>query len=307
MPRCWWRRASSQGIGIGGELPVSDAYLSEVLPAPQRGRLIARAYTIGFLGVPAVGFLARILTPLHPLGIAGWRWLFIAGSLGGWIVWALRRGLPESPRWLAASTKARAPFRVLFTRQYRRRTLMLYVFHIFQTVGYYGFGSIVPLILAAKGFTVLTSLTYTGIAALGYPIGSALSMPIVERLDRKWLIVISAAGMAGLGIALGFSTSTLAIATLGVLYTAVSNIFSNAFHIFQGEIFPTDVRATAAGSAYGLSRLSSAAMPFVLLPVLHSHGAGPMFVLISAAMAIVIVDIALLAPSTTGKQLEEIA
>jgi hypothetical protein len=31
-----------------------------------------------------------------------------------------------------------------------------------------------------------------------------------------------------------------------------------------------------------------------------------MFVLISAAMAIVIIDIALLAPSTTGKQLEEI-
>jgi putative MFS transporter len=296
------------GIGIGGELPVADAYMSELLPAPARGRLIAYAYTIGFLGVPAVGFLARILTPLHPLGIAGWRWLFFAGSLGGWIVWALRRGLPESPRWLAAASgkQARAPIRVLFTRHYRRRTFMLYVFHIFQTVGYYGFGSIVPLILAAKGFPVLTSLTYTGIAALGYPLGSALSMPIVERLDRKWLIVLSAASMAGLGLALGFSTSTVAIVTLGLLYTAMSNIFSNAFHIFQGEIFPTGVRATAAGSAYGLSRLSSAAMPFALLPVLRTQGAGPMFVLISAAMAIVIVDIALLAPSTTGKQLEEI-
>jgi MFS transporter, putative metabolite:H+ symporter len=318
------------GIGIGGELPLSDAYLSELLPAGERGRLIARAYTIGMLGVPAVGFLTRILAPLQPLGIAGWRWLFVAGSLGGWIVWALRRGLPESPRWLetvgrceeaaavakmlgadggatgAATRRARVPFRVLFTPRYRRRTLMLYVFQIFQTVGYYGFGSIVPLILAAKGFSVLSSLTYTGIAALGYPLGSALSIPIVERMDRKWLIVLSAAAMATLGLALGFSTSALSIGGLGVLYTAVSNVFSNAFHIFQGEIFPTGVRATAAGSAYGLSRLSSAAMPFVLLPVLRVHGAGPMFVLISAAMAIVIVDIALLAPSTTGKRLEEI-
>jgi putative MFS transporter len=318
------------GIGIGGELPLSDAYLSELLPARERGCLIARAYTIGLLGVPAVGFLARALTPLHPLGIAGWRWLFIAGSLGGWIVWALRRGLPESPRWLATvgrweeaaavaktlgaeialggavEKKARPPFRVLFSPSYRRRTLMLYVFHIFQTVGYYGFGSIVPLILAAKGFSVLSSLTYTGIAVLGYPLGSALSMPIVERVDRKWLIVLSAAAMACLGLALGFSTNTVAIATLGVLYTTVSNVFSNAFHIFQGEIFPTGVRATAVGSAYGLSRLSSAAMPFILLPVLRSQGAVPMFVLISAAMAIVIIDIALLAPSTTGKQLEEI-
>jgi MFS transporter, putative metabolite:H+ symporter len=294
------------GIGIGGELPLSDAYLSELLPARERGRLIARAYTIGMLGVPAVGFLTRVLAPLHPLGIAGWRWLFIAGSLGGWIVWALRRGLPESPRWLETKQQPRAGFRLLFTPRYRRRTVMLYVFQIFQTVGYYGFGSIVPLILAAKGFSVLSSLTYTGIAALGYPLGSALSIPIVERIDRKWLIVLSAAAMATLGLALGFSTSTLAIGTLGVIYTAVSNVFSNAFHIFQGEIFPTGVRATAAGSAYGLSRLSSAAMPFVLLPVLRVHGAGAMFVLISAAMAIVMVDIAVLAPSTTGKQLEEI-
>ncbi|HEX3742805.1 MAG TPA: MFS transporter [Bryobacteraceae bacterium] len=319
------------GIGIGGELPLSDAYLSELLPARERGRLIARAYTIGLCGVPAVGFLARVLTPLEPLGIAGWRWLFLAGSLGGWIVWALRRGLPESPRWLenqgrwseaaavagtlgaelvpggAAQKQAKPPFRVLFTARYRRRTLMLYVFQIFQTVGYYGFGSIVPLILAAKGFSVLSSLTYTGISTLGYPLGSALSLPIVERVDRKWLIVFSAAAMAIFGLALGFSTATAAIAIFGVLYTAVSNVFSNAFHIFQGEIFPTGVRATAAGSAYGLSRLSSAAMPFVLLPVLRSQGAGPMFILISAAMAIVILDIALLAPSTTGKHLDEIA
>ncbi len=300
------------GIGIGGELPLSDAYLSELLPASERGRLMARAYTIGMLGIPAVGFLARVLTPLHPLGIAGWRWLFIGGSLGGWIVWALRRGLPESPRWLESAgrktseSRARTPLRVLFTARYRRRMLMLCIFHIFQTVGYYGFGSIVPLILAAKGFPVLSSLTYTGISMLGYPLGSALSLPIVERVDRRWLIVLSAAGMAVLGLALGFSSSAAAIGTLGVVYTMVSQVFSNAFHIFQGEIFPTEARATAAGSAYGLSRLSSAAMPFVLLPVLRLYGAGPMFVLISAAMAIVIVDIALLAPSTTGRRLEEI-
>src|SRR5207245_10812130 len=42
---------------------------------------------------------------LRPLGVAGWRWLFVAGSLGGVIVWSLRRLLPESPRWLESAGK----------------------------------------------------------------------------------------------------------------------------------------------------------------------------------------------------------
>ncbi|HEV3332087.1 MAG TPA: MFS transporter [Bryobacteraceae bacterium] len=301
------------GVGIGAEVPLSDTYLSEILPARHRGRLIAWAYTIGFLGVPVVGLLARILVPLSPLGVAGWRWLFVAGSLGGAIVWALRRGLPESPRWLefagqskGAHSTTRLPVRTLFTGQYRSRTFMLWVFHVFQTVGYYGFGTIVPLVLASKGFSVVTSLTYTTVAFIGYPLGSLLSLLFVERMERRRLIVCSALLMAVFGLLLGYTTTPVAIMAFGVLYTITSNIFSNAYHILQGEIFPTSNRATATGSAYGLSRLSSAAMPFVLLPVLRHFGATVMFATIAGAMIIVMADIGLFAPRTTGRTLEEI-
>lgn len=328
------------GTGIGAELPLTDAYLGELLPAGARGRLTAWAYTVGFLGVPAVGLLARVLVPLRPLGLDGWRWLFVAGSLGGAITWMLRRRLPESPRWLDATGRTdqavqiverleqeavsvcgvlpppgpedgasaeRVNFRMLFSPAYRQRTLMLWVFQFFQTVGYYGFGTLVPLVLAAKGISVVTSLTYTSLAFVGYPVGSALSIPIVERMDRRWLIAGSAGLMAVFGLALGYSSTPAAIVGFGFAYTSVSNLFSNGLHIFQAEIFPTAIRATAAGSAYGLSRLSSALMPFVLLPVLNRYGAGMMFAAIAAAMTIVIVDIAAFAPSTTGRTLEGIS
>ena len=122
---------------------------------------------------------------------------------------------------------------------------------------------LVPLVLASKGFSIVTSLTYTSIVFFGYPIGSALSLPLVERVDRRWLIVGAAILMALFGLALGAATLPSAIIAFGFAYTIVSNVFSNAFHIFQAEIFPTCVRATAAGASYGLSRLASAAMPFV--------------------------------------------
>jgi len=326
------------GIGIGAELTLVDAYLSELLPARLRGRYTAWAYTLGFIGVPAAGLLGRILVPRTPFGIDGWRWLFVAGSLGAVIVWFVRRRLPESPRWLesvgraaeadaivtqiekeaaidalpsasseqAANVSSRSGLSVLFSGEYRSRVIMLGVFHIFQTIGYYGFGTLVPLVLASKGYSIVTSLTFTTLTFVGYPVGSALSLPIIERLDRKWLIVGSAFFMSVLGIGMGYSTSPVAIVVLGFLYTTVSNVFSNGLHIFQVEIFPTSIRATAAGLCYGLSRLSSAAMPFVLLPVLERWGAGPMFVVVATALWIVMFDVALFAPRTTGRSLEEV-
>ena len=326
------------GIGIGAELPLVDAYLSELLPARHRGRYTAWAYTIGFFGIPAAGFLARILVPRQPLGIDGWRWMFVAGSLGAAIVWVSRSKLPESPRWLESmgrtaeadaivsrmereaeavgplaapepneiAQSGHARFRAIFGPRYRGRTLMLCVFHIFQTVGYYGFGTLVPTVLAAKGYSIVTSLTFTSLTFIGYPVGSALSLPVVERVDRRWLIVGSAALMSVFGLALGYASAPGVILTMGFFYTATSNVFSNALHIFQVEIFPTFARATAAGTAYGLSRLSTGAMPFVLVPVLDRWGPGAMFAVIAAALWIVILDITLFAPKTTGRSLEAI-
>ena len=329
------------GLGLGAELPLADTYLTDLLPADRRGRYLAWAYTVSFVGVPFVGFLAHSLFETTVLGMAGWRWIFIIGSLGSLVVFFLRRGLPESPRWLesvgraeeaekvvaAFESEARAEgaqlaeidptgqpdgasesssVRNLFRPPYLRRTVMMSVFHLFQTVGYYGFGTMVPLVLAAKGFPVGQSLLFTAVTYLGYPVGSALSLPVVERVERKWLIIGALVGMAAFGLAFGSSRVMAPILIFGFLYTATSNVFSNAYHVYQAEIFPTALRATAASGTYSLSRLSTALMPFVLVPVLASAGVVALFTLVCAALAIVAVDVALLGPRTTGRRLEDV-
>ncbi|GAA3362456.1 MFS transporter [Saccharopolyspora gregorii] len=338
-----WMLAATRfvaGIGIGAEPPLADAYLSDLLPAKRRGRYIAWAYTVAFLGVPAAGFLAHWLVPAAPLGIAGWRWMFALGALGAVVVFLLRRGLPESPRWLAATgrqaeaealvdefeAQARATgaalpepepartaprpaggLRDLVAAPYGKRTAMMAAFQVLQTVGYYGFGTMVPLVLAAKGYEITDTLLFSAVTYLGYPAGAALSLPFVERMERKHLVIASALGMMVLGLAFGLSASTVPIVAFGFLYTAVSNVFSNAFHIYQAEIFPTHIRATAASWTYSLSRLTTGAMPFVLVPLLHAQGAGVLFAVVAAAMIGVGVDIGLFGPRSTGRPLEDVS
>lgn len=323
------------GIGIGAEYALADSYLSDILPANARGRFISWAYTVSFLGVPAVGFAARWLVPLQPLGIEGWRWLFVLGSLGSAVVWCVRRHLPESPRWLELvgrhdeadaitssmerealaaghtlaepdptvrpTTREALPVRSLFRPPYARRTTMLWILSALEVFGYYGFGTLAPLVLAAKGYDVITSLGFVAATYLGYPLGSLLAVPVVERVERKFLVMGSAAAMAGFGLAFGLAGTTWVIIAAGLAYTVVSNVFSNAYHVYLAESYPTAIRGTAAGAAYSLSKLVTGGLPFLLLPFLDLHGPVAVFAVVAAAMGLLVLNVGVLGGRTTGR------
>src|SRR5207247_10415012 len=107
---------------------------------------------------------------------------------------------------------------------------------------------------------------------------------------RRPLVVVSALLMAVFRFGLAYAQTPAGIMVFGLAYTVISNIFSSAFHILQGEVFPTALRARAAGATYGLSRLSSAVMPFVLLPVLRNYGPMMMFAGFGLALLSVVFD-----------------
>ena len=327
------------GFGLGSELSLSDTYLSELLPRQVRGRYMAGAYTLGFFGVPLAALVGARFVAGEQLLIDGWRWLLVVGSLGAVVVWTMRRNLPESPRWheirgrneeadratSELEDKARAelgitelpepepvevvpakgaPISEIFRPPYRRRTVMLYIFQFLQTVGYYGFGTLAPLVLADKGYDIVESLGFSALIFLGYPLGSALSVPLMERYERKHLIVGSALVMGVLGVLFGFGSSTAVIVAAGFLFTATSNVFSNGFHIYQAEIFPTRMRSTAVSTSYSLSRLSGAILPFIAVAALDNLGPTAVFLGSAAVLTVVALDVAILGPRSTGLNLE---
>src|SRR5580698_9506987 len=89
------------GVGIGVELVTIDTYVAEVVPRSHRGRAFAFNQFFQFLAVPIMAFIAYLLVPTAPFGFEGWRWVVLIGSVGAIVIWFIRLGLPESPRWLA--------------------------------------------------------------------------------------------------------------------------------------------------------------------------------------------------------------
>ncbi|MFD0852821.1 MFS transporter, partial [Actinomadura adrarensis] len=206
--------------------------------------------------------------------------------------------LPEPRAEEQPIAAERLPVRTLFSRLFVRRTAMSWVLNACSAFAYYGFGTIAPLVLVAKGYSVVSSLTFLALTYIGYPLGSLLSLPIMERVERRLLIAVTAAGMAISGLLFGYAGSAVAVVAWGFAFTVISNIYSNAFHAYLGEIYPTAIRATAAGAAYSVSRLTTAVLPYVLIPVLDAAGGGAVFAVVAAIIAVLVMDVLVLGPRT---------
>jgi len=299
-----WRFIS--GIGVGVELVTIDAYLSELVPANQRGRTFAINQAIQFCAVPTVALLAWLLVPRAPFGLDGWRWVVLLGATGAVLVWWIRLRVPESPRWLAQPAR-QGRFREMWRPPYRTRSIMLIIFNLFQTVGFYGFSNWVPTLLIKRGIAITSSLEYTFIIAIAAPFGPLLAAAIADRLERKWQIVASAFAIAVSGILFGQMTAAALLIFFGVLLTLANNILSFSCHAYQSELYPTRIRALAVGFVYSWSRISVVFSSFAIGFALDRFGVPGVFTLIAGSMLIVMLAIGLLGPRTNNLALEVIS
>ncbi|OAT69766.1 MFS transporter [Mycobacteroides immunogenum] len=191
-------------------------------------------------------------------------------------------------------------------RDHRPRLAMLLIFQVLQTAAYYAFGILAPLVLINKGLDIAEALSYSALSFAGYPLGALASVLLVDRYERKYLVIASALGIAFFGIVFAGAANVAVAVIAGFLLTVVSNVFSTAMHIYQAEIFPTEIRATASGTAYSLSRATATLLPFVAIPILTTFG--PVGVFWGSAILIIVLclDVAILGPRTTGKKLEQL-
>jgi putative MFS transporter len=218
-------------------------------------------------------------------------------------------GMDLPPPILSAieAETSQGEWREIWNPVYGKRTIMLIVFHLFETLGYYGFANWAPTFLLSKGVTVTQSLSYTFVMALASPFGPLVGQFVADKFERKWQVVGAALLMAVFGLFFSGQSTALGVISLGILMTLSSNWFSFAYHAYQAELYPTRIRARAIGFVYSWSRFGVIVSSFLIAWALRDYGTVGVFSMIAGAMTISAAAIAGWGPLTNRRALEDIS
>jgi AAHS family 4-hydroxybenzoate transporter-like MFS transporter len=281
-----WRLLT--GIGLGGTLPNAAALISEF--APRNVRTMAVTTTV--VGVPVGGMLgALVAAELIPA--FGWRSIFIAGAiLPGVLVVAMLFLLPESARFLTARSPRKAqlakllnrlvgtqqftgaesfylvepqqvPGRtgvgVLFTPEFRRETLIVWLIFLTNVFVVYAIFNWLPTVLSAAGLPLTTAIRGSLVFNLGGVLGSLAGAVFITRLGSRSVLtffgavavvstfVVGWIPLAGRG---GVAQLLMTMAICGACISGMQvGMYSVAAHIY-----PTVSRASGLGWALGIAR-----------------------------------------------------
>jgi MFS transporter, putative metabolite:H+ symporter len=320
------------GVGLASMTVVGITYISEMYPAKRRGAYQGWIMMIGLFGIPATAYVARYSIPAASWG---WRLVFIWGALGLLFPFFSHR-LEESPRWYenhgrfadADAVLDRIEARVqveagelppvadtirvvprqtrlsdVVAPRYLPRTVILVLTWVGQTLGLFGFTSWVPTLLVAHGFSLVHSLAWSSAMALAAVPGAFLAAIIADHWDRKWWITICALVIAVCGMIYGMSFQTATIIVFGFLVEMFLHTFAPLLYSYTPECYPTEIRNSGTGFAYGCGRLANGFGPLIVAFLFNRYGYTSVFVYITGCWLLTAIVIGFLGPRTSGRLL----
>lgn len=326
------------GLAIGADYPIATSLLTEFTPRKRRGFMIGLSglsWSLGAMTAFLVGFLLVTATGGHP-----WRVMFASGAVLGLIVVLIRRGIPESPRWLASKGRSEeaqavlvqvygqdatrhgdlvAPERKRSLREdlpklvrngYWKPTVMcgaLYLAQVSPLYALYTFGGI---ILSAAGVKGANSSTVGELLiSTLFALGAIPALKLVESWGRRPMTLVPFALMTAAlgGLAAWVGPPSWFVITAFLVYAFMSGGPSILEWIYPNELFPTEIRATAVGLAVGLSRIGAAIGTYLLPIGIASIGINATLLVAAIVTLLGFVVCFVLAPETKGMSLSATA
>ena len=186
---------------------------------------------------------------------------------------------------LQPELQARKPLSALFSADYRRRSLALFLAWALISIAYYGVFVYLPVKLSSEGFAFMRGQEFLVLLALVQLPGFALSAYGVERWGRKPTLVgfllLSAVGC--MLYSLGTAPSVVVGSTLLMSFSLLGTW--GALYAFTPEVYPTDLRASGMGMAGAVARFGGLFAPAIIAPLMANHFTLSLVVLSSMLLA----------------------
>jgi putative MFS transporter len=332
------------GFGVGGLYSVDLPLVQEFVPSAKRGfisGMITCSVPIGILLGSVLGaFLSHSI---------GWRGMFAVGLLPAFLTLLIRAWVPESPRWLVSRGRAEearkslawaleidpesiplsalsfpaqetARFRQLF--QYPRSMVVSWLGNLGAQTGVYGINLWAPtlLLLVLRTTPQRASFFMIFVACGGFAGRVAFSI-LSDGIGRRKSGALVGFG-AGILVSLAgiFHDQFIGGVSLFWLLLIVTHFFGDGgFAIvgpYSAEVWPSKLRATGMGSAYGFGGIGKIIGPLglalivgssnVLKPEVSINALTPAFIYLGAWYMMAGVVYGFFGIETKGRSFEQI-
>jgi len=327
------------GLGIGASSVLGPVYIAELAPARWRGRLVGAFQFNVVFGILAAYTSNYLIRTLH-LGAAEWRWQVGVAALPALGFLALLFGIPRSPRWSASKGRNDEALAVLklmgdpnpeaeladiqsalaeehatahepvFQWKYRYPLFLAISIGAFNQLA--GINSILYYlnsIFASAGFSQISGDQQA--IAIGFTnlVFTIVGMSVIDKLGRKTLLLVGAAGTASCLAAVSwlFATNSHPGALVWVLITYIAFFALSqgaVIWVYIGEVFPNAVRSKGQGVGNASHWFMNTAIQLAFPMVVAEVGRSAPFTFFAVMTAVQFVVVLFVYPETKGQTLE---
>lgn len=327
------------GLGVGASTVAAPAYISEIAPAKDRGKLVG-LYQFNIVFGILIAFLSNYL--LNDIGENAWRWMVGVEAFPAAIYTLFVFTIPKSPRWLLTKLRTSeakkvlqvirpdedpekfmleikdemektAPNENIFLKKYRFPLMLAFLIAFFnQLSGINALLYYAPRILTEAGLeesSALLSSIGVGVINLLFTL---LGIFLIDRLGRKQLMYICSFGYI---ISLSLVSAAFFLDWEGSFMPIFLFLFIAAHAIGQGtviwvfisEVFPNHLRGSGQSFGSSVHWVLAAVVPS-LVPVLFSTiGASMVFLFFAIMMVFQLLFVIFMMPETKGISLEKLS
>jgi sugar porter (SP) family MFS transporter len=326
------------GLGIGASSVLGPVYIAELAPARWRGRLVG-AFQFNVVFGILVAYTSNYLIRTLHLGSLEWRWQVGVAALPALAFLALLFGIPRSPRWSASKGRNAEALAVLklmgdpepeaeladiqsalaeehatahepvFRWKYRYPLFLAISIGAFNQLA--GINSILYYlnsIFASAGFSQISDQQAIAIGFTNL-IFTIVGMSVIDKLGRKTLLLIGAAGTASCLTAVSwlFATNSHPGALVWVLITYIAFFALSqgaVIWVYIGEVFPNAVRSKGQGVGNASHWFMNTAIQLAFPMVVAQIGRSAPFTFFAVMTAIQFLVVLFVYPETKGQTLE---
>ncbi len=292
------------GMGLGGELPVATTLVSESVPLEKRGRMVVLLESFW-----AGGWLVAAVISYFVIPDYGWQIAMVLSAIPALYALYLRIHLPDT-----GALKKKKPTLSLsqniakvWSKNYVRQTIVLWVLWFCVVFSYYGMFLWLPSVMVLKGFTLIKSFQYVLLMTLAQLPGYFTVAWLIERIGRKFVLVVYMIGTAISAYFFGVADSAAMLLTAGAFLSFFHLGVWGALYAYTPEQYPTNIRATGAGMAASFGRIGGILGPLLIGYLIAQHvSITTIFGLFCVAIVIATIVVFVWGKETKLKEIAEI-